>query len=120
MAGLSPEWVHHVPLPAWPPLAHFRTAQGHCPCYRLSLACHRRAEPSPDRSGSCGYYCKPAEEKREGGSHEIRDLKVTLPTFQATHPMAMAGSQAMFQLPEGSVLAAPVLAHLWAEVFTGQ
>ena len=34
-------------------------------------------------------------------------------TFPATHSMAMAGCQASLQLPEGSVLAAPVLAHLW-------
>lgn len=104
--------------PHWP--THFQAAQGHCPCYHQTLACHRRVEPSPGRSGSCGYYCKPADTKRGEGSLEIRDLKVTLPTFWATHPMAMAGGQAMFQLPEGSVLAAPVLAHLWAEVFNGQ
>lgn len=35
-------------------------------------------------------------------------------TFQATHPAAMAGHQAELQLLEGSVLAAPFLAHLWA------
>lgn len=36
------------------------------------------------------------------------------PAFWAIHPMAMAGYQAVVQLQEGSVLAAPVLAHLWA------
>lgn len=40
--------------------------------------------------------------------------------FLATHPMAMAGCQALLQLPEGSVSAAPVLAHLWAVCATGQ
>lgn len=117
-AGLSPEQVHHAAPPHRPPWAHFQAAQGRCPRYHPTLACHRRAEPSPGHSGSCGYYCKPAEEKR-GRSHGIRDLRVSPPTFQATHPMAMAGDQATLQLPEGSVLAAPLLAHLWAVVFTG-
>lgn len=42
-----------------------------------------------------------------------RDPKVTH-TPQATHPPVVADSQAALQLLEGSVLAAPVLAHLWA------
>ena len=51
----------------------------------------------------------------EGGSRGMRNLKATPPiTFLATHPMTMAGCQALLQLQEGSVLAAPVLAHLWA------
>lgn len=36
------------------------------------------------------------------------------PTFPTTHPVAVAGSQAVLQLLEGGVLAAAVLAHLWA------
>lgn len=34
-------------------------------------------------------------------------------TLKTTHPMAVAGGQTELQLLEGSVLAAPVLAHLW-------
>lgn len=110
---MAPPCLPSTPLT--PPWAHFEAAQDRCPHCHPTLACHRKAEPSLEHNGSYGCYCKPELEKRKRGSHETGDSQGQPPhTFQATHPVAMAGHQAELQLSESSVLAAPFLAHLWA------
>lgn len=107
-----------APAPPCPP-AHFPAAQGRCPGCHPPLACRRRVEPSRDHSGSYGCCCKPAEEEKRRVPWGQRPQGQSPPpphthTLKTTHPMAMAGDQTELQLLKGSVLAAPVLAHLWA------
>ena len=86
---LSPEyttWLLPTCFPSpHPPWAHFEAAQDRCPHYHPTLACHRKAEPSLEHNGSYGYYCKPAEEKRKGGSQETGDSQGQPPTHLSGH-----------------------------------
>lgn len=104
-AGCLSRWCQPAPTP----LAYLQAVQARYPCFPRSLACHRRVDPSLQHSGSYDCYCKPKKTIEE--SCGIKDLQGH-PDSLATHPMVIAGSQATLQLPEGSILTLPMLAHL--------